>query len=199
MAKIRPQGILGISVRVGERLLAPLIMARLPSARPNAITEQNIEDIVRLQQDAEKNRSRAERLADLVARVAGSMPFILLHVVWFGAWALLNLGTVSAIPPWDPFPFSFLTLVVSLEAIFLSLLVLMAQNRLTKDADKRAHLDLQINLLAEQESTATVRMLEQICQHLGITDQGEEEHELATATDVRELAKSLEDKLTAES
>jgi uncharacterized membrane protein len=172
-------------------------MASLPSARPNAITERNIEDIVRLQQGAEKTRSRAERLADLVARVAGGTPFIILHVVWFGAWVLLNLGAVSAIPPWDPFPFSFLTLVVSLEAIFLSLLVLMAQNRLTRDADKRAHLDLQINMLAEQESTATLKMLEQICQHLGITGPGDEEHELATATDVSELAKTLDDKLPA--
>jgi uncharacterized membrane protein len=171
-------------------------MARLTSARPNAITEQNIEDVVRLQQQAERKRSGAERLADLVARVAGSAPFIILHVVWFGAWVLLNLGAVAAIAPWDPFPFSFLTLVVSLEAIFLSLLVLMAQNRLTRDADKRAHLDLQINMLAEQESTATLKMLEQICQHLGITGPGEEEHELATATDVSELAQSLDDKLT---
>lgn len=198
MPKIRPQVILEISVRLDERaLLTPIIMTRLTSARPNAITEQNIENIVRLQQDAEKKRSRAERLADLVTRVAGSTPFIILHVVWFGAWVLLNLGAVSAIPPWDPFPFSFLTLVVSLEAIFLSLLVLMTQNQLTKDADKRAHLDLQINMLAEQESTATVRMLEQICHHLGIIAPPGEEHELATATDVSELAKSLDDKLTA--
>ena len=172
-------------------------MTRLPSARPKTITDQNIEDIVRLQQDAEQRRSRAERLADLVARVAGGTPFIILHVVWFGAWVLLNVGAVSAIPPWDPFPFSFLTLVVSLEAIFLSLLVLMAQNRLTKDADKRAHLDLQINMLAEQEGTATLRMLEQICRHLGITDRREEEQELEAATDVSELAKSLDDRLTA--
>jgi uncharacterized membrane protein len=172
-------------------------MARLTSARPNAITEQNIEDVVRLQQQAERKRSAAEHLAALVAHVAGSTPFIVLHVVWFGAWILLNVGVVSAIQPWDPFPFSFLTLVVSLEAIFLSLLVLMAQNRLTRDADKRAHLDLQINMLAEQESTATLKMLEQICQHLGITQPGGEEHELATATDVNELAKSLDDKLTA--
>ncbi|OGU22359.1 MAG: hypothetical protein A2580_02135 [Hydrogenophilales bacterium RIFOXYD1_FULL_62_11] len=172
-------------------------MARLPSAHPNAITEQNIADIVRLRQEADKNRSPAERLADLVARIAGSTPFIVLHVVWFSAWVILNLGTASAVPLWDPFPFSFLTLVVSLEAIFLSLLVLMAQNRMTRDADKRAHLDLQINMLAEQESTATLRMLEQICQRLGITDPPEEEHELATATNVSELAKSLDDKLTA--
>ncbi|RPI38995.1 MAG: DUF1003 domain-containing protein [Betaproteobacteria bacterium] len=197
MATIRPQVILGTSNCLGERSLAPIIMARVPSARAHAITEQNIEDIVRLQQQAEKNRTGAERLADVVARVAGNTPFIILHLVWFAAWILLNLGAVPAIPPWDPFPFSFLTLVVSLEAIFLSLLVLMAQNRLTQDADKRAHLDLQINMLAEQESTATLKMLEQICHHLGITDRGEDEQELAAATDVNELAKSLDDKLTA--
>lgn len=172
-------------------------MALLPFGRPNAITEQNIDDIVRLQKHTENTRSSAECLADTVAHVAGSTPFILLHIVWFGAWVVLNLGVVSAIPPWDPFPYSFLTLVVSLEAIFLSLLVLMAQNRMTKDADKRALLDLQINMLAEQESTATLKMLEQICQHLGIANTDEKEHELATATDVSELAKSLDDKLTA--
>lgn len=198
MAKIPSKGILGLSARFDERTLTPNIMALLPFGRPNAITEQNIEDIVRLQKHAEKNRSGAERVADIVARVAGSAPFIIFHVVWFGAWILLNLGAISTISPWDPFPYSFLTLVVSLEAIFLSLLVLMAQNRLTKDADKRAHLDLQINMLAEQESTATLKMLEQICQHLGITSAGEEAHELATATDISELAKSLDDKLTAE-
>lgn len=198
MATIRPQVILEISssdtrnkLLLGRaRPLAPIIMAT---------TEQNIEDIVRLQQQTEKNHSGAERIADLVARVAGNTPFIILHVVWFGTWILLNLGAVPAIPTWDPFPFSFLTLVVSLEAIFLSLLVLMAQNRLTQDADKRAHLDLQINMLAEQESTATLKMLEQISHHLGIADPGEEEHELAKATDVNELAKSLDNKLTTES
>lgn len=173
-------------------------MARLDPIRPNPLTEKNIEDIVRLQQQSAKKRSGAERLADVVARVAGSAPFIILHLVWFGAWVLLNVGAVSAVAPWDPFPFAFLTLVVSLEAIFLSLLVLMAQNRLTRDADRRAHLDLQINMLAEQEGTATLKMLEQICQHLGISYPCEEERDLATATDVSELAKSLDDKLTPE-
>lgn len=196
MVAIAPPVILGISVRLNERAFHIPIMARLLSARPNAISEQNIEDIVRLQRQADEERSGAERLANLVTRVAGSTAFIVLHVVWFGAWILINVGAISPLRPWDPFPFGFLTLVVSLEAIFLSLLVLMAQNRLTKDADRRAHLDLQINMLAEQESTATLKMLEQICRHFGIAQPGEEEQELATATDVSELAKSLDDKLT---
>ena len=86
--------------------------------------------------------------------------------------------------------------MVSLEAIFLSLLVLMTQNRLTKDADKRAQLDLQINMLAEQESTATLRMLEKICQHLGIAHAVDEAQQLAKNTDVNRLAKTLDDQLT---
>lgn len=174
-------------------------MPRPASARPDPITEKNIEHIVQLQRQADTKRSGAERLADLVARVAGGSPFIVFHAVWFGAWILLNLGAVPAIRPWDPFPFGLLTLAVSLEAIFLSLLVLMAQNRLSQDADKRAQLDLQINILAEQESTATLKMLEQICEHLGIDNTAEEERELATATDIGDLAKSLDDKLTSES
>ena len=128
--------------------------------------------------------------------VAGSVFFIVFHVVLFTLWIWLNLGLMPRVSPWDPYPFNFLTLVVSLEAIFLSLLVLMAQNRLAKDADKRAQLDLQINMLAEQESTATLQMLEKICQRLGIVYKADEEQQLAQNTDVIKLAKALDEKLT---
>lgn len=170
---------------------------RIPS-NPDSITAKNIEDISRLEKQSIQNRSSGERLAESVTRVAGGVPFIGLHVTWFMLWITLNIGLISNIQPWDPFPFSFLTLVVSLEAIFLSLLVLMTQNRLTKDADKRAHLDLQINMLAEQESTATLQMLEKICEHLGIEYEAEEEQQLAKNTDVIKIAKTLEEKISAE-
>jgi Protein of unknown function (DUF1003) len=78
------------------------------------------------------------------------------------------VGLVSGWRPIDPFPFSFLTLVVSLEAIFLSIFVLVSQNNLTRQSERRAHLDLQINLLAEQESTKTVALLERIAAHLHV-------------------------------
>ena len=70
--------------------------------------------------------------------------------------------------PFDPFPYAFLTLVVSLEAIFLSLFILMSQNRAALHADRRAHLDLQINLLAEHESTKTLELLKALCEHHGL-------------------------------
>ena len=95
--------------------------------------------------------------------------------------------------PVDPFPFSFLTLVVSLEAIFLSIFVLVSQNNLTRQSERRAHLDLQINLLAEQESTKTVALLERIAAHLHVpipTDPSE--RELAAPTDIRDVVSTLD-------
>jgi uncharacterized membrane protein len=73
--------------------------------------------------------------------------------------------------PFDSFPFVFLTLVVSLEAIVLTLLALMSQKRLLKEADARAHLELQINLLVEQESTMTLRMVRRLCDHFGLEEE----------------------------
>jgi uncharacterized membrane protein len=102
---------------------------------------------------------------------------------------------IPGILPFDPFPFSFLTLVVSLEAIFLTLLVLMSQNRMTKEADKRAHLDLQINMLDEQETTMILRMVQKIAEHLGLEKEiNESIKELSEETDVNRVAKTLEER-----
>lgn len=169
------------------------------SASPDSITDKNIADINHLERQALLNRTPSERLAGKVTRFAGGVMFISIHVIWFLFWIILNVGAIPRIEPWDPFPFSFLTLVVSLEAIFLSLLVLMTQNRLTKDADKRAHLDLQINMLAEEESTATLQMLEKICKHLGIPYEADEAQQLAKATDVIKIAKTLDERIQNES
>lgn len=162
---------------------------------PDPVAQKNIEAIAQLEKKSAQRHTSGERIAELVTRVAGGVVFIVIHIVWFVVWILANVGMIPKVTPWDPFPFSFLTLVVSLEAIFLSLLVLMTQNRLTRDADKRAQLDLQINMLAEQESTTTLRMLEKICQHLGVDFEAEEEKYLANKTDINALAKTLEEKL----
>ena len=102
--------------------------------------------------------------------------------------------------PIDPFPFSFLTLVVSLEAIFLSIFVLISQNNLTRLSERRAHLDLQINLLAEQESTKTVALLERIAEHLGVPLPAEpSDSELAAPTDIRDVVSTLDSVLPVDS
>ena len=156
-------------------------------------TQRNVEAIMKLENEAVHTRSIAEQVADKVTKAAGSTSFILLHVLWFGGWILVNTDLIPGIAPFDPFPFSFLTLVVSLEAIFLTLLVLMSQKRMTKEADKRAHIDLQVNMLAEQEGTMILRMVQRIGKHLGLEKEMDEAvQELAKKTDVNEIAKTLE-------
>ncbi len=159
--------------------------------------QKNIEAIMDLEREAAKSRSTAEHIADKVTTFAGSTPFIIIHVVWFGGWILINAGIIPGIAAFDPFPFSFLTLVVSLEAIFLTLLVLMSQNRMTKEADKRAHLDLQINMLDEQETTIILKMVQKIAIHLGLEEEIDNSvKELCEDTDVNRVAKTLNEKYT---
>ena len=103
-------------------------------------------------------------------------------------------AAACSIKPFDPFPFTLLTTVVSLEAIFLTLFVLASENRLTRETERRGQLDLQVNLLAEQEMTMVLRMLKEICEHLDLrgTITSEKFRELAARTDVSQLAAQLE-------
>lgn len=157
--------------------------------------QKNIETILKLENEAVKSRSTAEHIADMVTTYAGSTPFIILHIIWFGGWILVNGRLIPGIAAFDPFPFSFLTLVVSLEAIFLTLLVLMSQNRMAKEADKRAHLDLQINMLDEQETTMILRVVQKIAKHLGLEEEPDESvKELCEETDVKKVAKIFDEK-----
>jgi uncharacterized membrane protein len=162
--------------------------------------KKNVRTIARLESAMLLHRSATARVSDAVSRMAGSGTFILLHVAWFTAWVLVNLGLVPGLEPFDPFPYTFLTMVVSLEAIFLSIFVLISQNHMAHLADRRAHLDLQINLLAEQENTIMLRMLRRLCEKQGIqhdadSDEGES---LFAKTDLEALVKDLEEHLPDE-
>jgi uncharacterized membrane protein len=109
-------------------------------------------------------RTLEERAADRVTAFAGSMLFVYLHGAWFGFWILINLGLVAAavglLPPFDPFPFGLLTMIVSLEAIFLATFVMISQNRLAAVADHRAELDYRVNVKAEAEIARLLILLE---------------------------------------
>jgi uncharacterized membrane protein len=130
---------------------------------------RNIRTILRLRANAARKRDLQTRFADAVTEFSGRMIFVYLHIVWFGAWILLNSGWFG-IRAFDPFPYSFLTMIVSLEAIFLSTFVLISQNRQAKDNEYRADLDLHTNLLTEHELTRVLQMLDAIQKKLGITD-----------------------------
>ena len=129
------------------------------------LTEQNVEAITRLEEAAREKRTPTDRMAEKIASFCGSMTFVWIHVVWFGGWILLNL--IPGIPHIDPFPFTFLTLIVSLEAIFLSTFILISQNLDSRISERRSHLDLQLNLLSEQENTKMIVMLHAIAAKVG--------------------------------
>lgn len=139
------------------------------------IIEQNIRSILELRTRALEARSTQERISDGITAFSGRMSFLYVHTVWFGLWIVINLGWVG-LKPFDPYPFGLLTMIVSLEAIFLATFVLISQNRTAAEADHRADLDLQINLLTEHEITKVIRMLDAIGRKLEVG--GEEDLEL---------------------
>ena len=157
--------------------------------------DENVHAIKRWENAILLARSTAERVSDWIACTAGKGPVLVLHVVWFGVWVTINAGALRGIRPFDPFPFPFLTMTVSLEAIFLALFVLASQNRLARQADKRSHLDLQIDLLAEREMTAVLQLLQDIAQHLAVqtTVTPEQLRDLMKKTDLRRLTDRMEE------
>jgi hypothetical protein len=90
-----------------------------------------------------------DRVADVITSFAGSLRFVYLHTIWFGLWIVANLGVVLGLHRFDPYPFGLLTMIVSLEAIFLSTFVMVSQNRQSARADVRSEIDFENNLRAE--------------------------------------------------
>lgn len=142
-----------------------------PSVRESGLAgvlERNVEAILARRRAEERRQSVPERVAERITSFVGSMRFVLLHAVAFGAWVAVNLG-------WTPLPrfdadFVKLATFASVEAIFLSTFVLITQNRMAAAADKRADLDLQISLLSEHEVTRLVRLVARIAERMGIEE-----------------------------
>ncbi len=157
--------------------------------------EENVEAIKSWERAILLARSKAEQISDWIACTAASGPVLVLHVVWFAAWVSLNAGWIHGVTPFDPFPFPFLMLTVSLEAIFLALFVLASQNRLARQADKRSHLDLQIDLLVEREMTAVLQLLEDIALHLEVRTKitPEQLRDLMKKTDLEGLTTRMDE------
>lgn len=131
------------------------------------VVESNIRTLLRLRAQRARERNVQDRLADAITYLSGRMSFVYFHVVWFAAWIGINTGRLG-IQVFDPYPYGLLTMIVSLEAIFLSTFVLISQNRLSDEADRRADLDLHIGLLSETEMTYALKMLRSIQEKLDI-------------------------------
>jgi uncharacterized membrane protein len=164
---------------------------------PGNPTQLNIEAIAKLEHEALLRRTPTERASDAITRFIGSTAFLLLQVLLVLTWSAINLGLISGVKAFDPFPFGILALVISSESVVLTIFVLISQNRMARHAEKRSHLDLQVGMLAEQELTAVLRMQHKICQRLGIDVESakQELKGFSDATDVSKLASDLEERL----
>lgn len=155
------------------------------------LLKRNVEVVRKLEEAAKQERTTSERIARLVANFCGSMKFVWVHVIWFSAWIVFNV--VPGVTHVDPFPFTFLTLIVSLEAIFLSTFILISQNHDTRISERRNHLDLQINLLSEQENTKMIMMLQAIARKVGAEiEQDQEMVLLAQETELEKVVEHIE-------
>ena len=177
-------------------------MANPPEISARATSEsarKNIETIVRLEEESVRGRSLGERFSDAFTRVMGSMSFVVFHLILFGVWFVVNLGW-TPLRPFDPFPFGILTLIVSAEGVLLAIFVLVSQNRMSRQANQRAHLNLQINLLAEQETTKLLQKVQAILDHLGVeqTAHDREVQQLSQETHVETLVSELQRSLPEE-
>jgi uncharacterized membrane protein len=114
------------------------------------------------------NRSPMEVLADRMIGVASATPFLVIHAFLFIAWIYWNVP-FSGLPKFDPYPYGMLTLVVSLEAIFLSIFVLMTQSRESRIGELREELTLQVNLRMEEEITKTLHLVAGLYARMNLT------------------------------
>ncbi|CAN5187765.1 DUF1003 domain-containing protein [soil metagenome] len=116
---------------------------------------------------ADAKRSTWEKIADVLTTKFGSVAFLTLNALWFLVWIVWN-GGMFGLTPFDPYPFGFLTMVVSLEAIFLAIIVLISQNRAAHIADMREELELQLSTISEEEITKVMSMLSMLLEKQGI-------------------------------
>jgi uncharacterized membrane protein len=152
---------------------------------------KNIRDILELERQHLGDPSPLDRFTEGVSNFAGGGLFVLIHVLFFTAWISFNDGRSAT---FDPYPFNLLTLALSLEAIVLTSFVLRVQRRMAMQANKRAELDLQINLLAEQELTAILRVLCAVGEKLGVDVERCDRHvgQFRSQTDVHAIAAKLD-------
>jgi uncharacterized membrane protein len=162
------------------------------------VTRENVRAMRKLEELAVAQRGLADRIAEFVARFCGSITFVWIHAGLFAAW--LSWNVLPGLPHFDPYPFTFLTLCVSLEAIFLSSFILISQNYEMRVSDRRNQLDLQINLLSEQENTKMLQLLVRIASKVGVGGEEDAEvHALEQATRPETLARQIDRELRAQS
>lgn len=146
-----------------------------------------------------KKRSWSVRLADKLTSTFGSFAFLTLNLTFFLFWIVINIGWIPNIPVFDPFPFNLLTMAVSLEAIILTLIVLMSQNRQSFISSLREEIDMQVNLTAEREITKILQIIGRLAQKQGIKIDDKDYEEMIKDIEVSYIERKLERQLSDKS
>jgi len=134
-----------------------------------SVLERNIHVLQRKREEEESRASLQDRIAETITRFSGSMAFVYVHLAIVAAWVGINLWIIPLVKPFDP-TFVILATFASVEAIFLSTFVLISQNRASEEANRRAELDLQTNLLSEHEITRLLSLTISIAERLGVEE-----------------------------
>ena len=149
----------------------------IPNAVPKMVkvVERNIKVLVDRRKEERDKRNHKEIIVDSIASFTGSIMSVYIHLIFFGIWILWNVGWLN-IKPFDP-SFIILALFAAIETIFLSTFVLISQNRMNAEANKRAELDLQIVLLTEHEVTRMMTLVTAMAKQMGIKEADDKEIE----------------------
>lgn len=165
--------------------------------RPNPkihkeLIKQHRERILGFKEKMDQQRNWAAKIADFMTESFGTIWFFIFNATGFILWIILNSGIIKGVQLFDPYPFGMLTMVVSLEAIFLSIIVLISQNRAAHIDDLREEIDLHVNVRAEEEITKMLIILDEIHDHLGLPPEDDAElTEMKKKTNLKEIEEDL--------
>jgi uncharacterized membrane protein len=163
--------------------------------KPRDPTAENIGAIIDLERKALAASTWTARVSDAISRFVGSLWFVLFHIIVFAGWSFWNAIASPALR-FDPYPYGLLTFIVSLEGVLIGTFVLITQNRMALHSDRRDHLNLQVDLLAEQEMTLVLRMLRRISERLDVAEpEAARAQTLGRETNIFDLMRELESKL----
>jgi uncharacterized membrane protein len=167
----------------------------------NEHLQEHIDLIARHEQEFAEKRTASERMGDAVAGFAGSMKFVALHLLLFSCWISWNSLSAFQMRWFDPYPFPMLDTIVALEAILLASFILMRQQRMSRRADEREHLMLQVMLLTEKETTALLQINREMAEKFGMyaVARNKEVAALSEETSIEQVAETIRENLSEES
>ncbi len=162
---------------------------------PNTHRKKSHQIIRSFEAESLRKRPLSIKIADFLTSKFGTVTFLLGNVFIYGAWMYLNSGRVTWFNPIDPYPYSFLNSFVSLEAIFLTVIILISQNRQNERAMLRNELGLQVELISEKENTKILKLLKKILENKEKYSQDPELEEMIKEIDASYIERKLEEQL----